>query len=252
MPTNIEWSEETLNAVTGCERVSPGCDNCYATTLVNTRQVYNPKSARFGHPFHEVMLHEDRLDRPRRWTRPRRIFMNSLSDLWHRDVPDEHLDRTFAMMEETPRHTFQVLTKRSERMMRYINARYPDAPVPAHIWIGVSLETGDYGWRVEHLRRANISVRFISAEPLIGSIRNVSLEKIAWLICGGESGAGARPMDLDWAREARDMCAAGGTAFFLKQLGGVRDKRGKDAAVLDGRRWTEYPVIAGEALSNHG
>ena len=212
-------------------------------TLVNTRQVVNPRHPRFGHRFNEVMLHENRLNQPRSWRQPTTIFVNSMSDVWHVDVPDQYVDRIFDVMEREDRHTYQVLTKRSERMMRYVNRRFPSAPCPPHIWIGVSVESNDYAWRADQLRHANATVRFISAEPLIGPIDRVSLTNIDWLIAGGESGRGWREMDLEWVRDLRDRCVANGTAFFLKQLGGpsTTTKRGGVKAVVDGRRWTQYP-----------
>lgn len=243
--SKIEWTEKTWNPTTGCTQVSPGCDNCYAMTLVNTRQVVNPRHPRFGHPFDEVMVHENRLGQPASWRTPSRIFVNSMSDVWHRDVPDATIEAIFDAMEATPRHTYQILTKRSERMRRYVNARYRVQPAPVHIWVGVSVENNDFAWRVDDLRRANVTVRFVSAEPLLGPLDRVDLTDIDWLIAGGESGPGARPMDPAWARKLRDRCTANGTAFFLKQLGGERKKRGGEEAVLDGRRWTEYPAAHG-------
>jgi protein gp37 len=239
--SNIEWTEATWNPTTGCEQISAGCDRCYAMRLVNTRQIRNSRSPRFGHPFSEVMLHEKRLRQPMSWKMPMRVFVNSMSDVWHRDVPAQYIDAIFDVMEATPRHTFQVLTKRTERMRRYINRRYPNKPCPRHIWIGVSVEDYRVGWRVEDLHRANASVRWMSAEPLLGSLDAVSLENIDWVVAGGESGKGARPMDLGWARELRDRCIERGIPYFLKQLGGEHKKRGKNEAILDGRRWTEYP-----------
>lgn len=245
MSTGIEWTQRTWNPATGCQQVSAGCDNCYAKTLVDTRQQHNSRSPRFGHPFHEVMLHDNRLQQPWSWREPARIFVNSMSDVWHRDIPDAYIDAIFAEMERNPRHTFQVLSKRAERMMRYINNRYSSEACPSHIWLGVSVEDERVGWRVDMLRRTNASLRWISAEPLLGPLDAVSLDGIAWVVAGGESGRGARPMDIDWARGLRDRCVDNGIAFFLKQLGGEFHKRGKDEAVLDGRRWTQYPAIKG-------
>jgi protein gp37 len=246
--TKIEWTEKTWNPTTGCTQVSPGCDNCYAMTLVNTRQVVNPRHPRFGHSFDEVMLHENRLSHPRSWQTPTIIFVNSMSDVWHAEVPDDYINQIFQVMETEDRHTYQVLTKRSERMMRYINRRYLGQPCPAHIWLGVSVESNAYAWRADQLRRANVTTRFISAEPLLGSLDAVSLENIDWLIAGGESGRGWRELDLDWVRDLRDRCIANGTAFFLKQLGGATPskKRGGTHAIVDGRRWTQYPKIRRE------
>ena len=245
--SSIEWTEKTWNPTSGCERVSSGCDHCYALHLVNTRQVKNPRSPRFGHPFHEVMLHESRLSQPTTWKQRTRIFVNSMSDVWHRDIPDAFIDRIFAVMEATPRHTFQVLTKRAERMKRYINLRYANEPCPKNIWLGVSVEDERVAWRADMLRRTNASVRWISAEPLLGSLGAVSLDGIDWVVAGGESGQGARPMDLDWARELRDRCVGNDIAFFFKQIGGEFNKQGKAEAVLDGRRWTQYPATEGAA-----
>jgi protein gp37 len=243
--SGIEWTEKTWNPATGCAQVSAGCENCYAMHLVNTRQVVNSRSPRFGHPFDEVMLHDNRLTQPTTWAKPTRVFVNSMSDVWHRDIPDAYIDAIFDVMDSTPRHTFQVLSKRAERMMRYVNRRYPDAPCPAHVWLGVSVEDERVGWRADMLRRSNASVRWISAEPLLGSLRHVALDDIDWVVAGGESGRGARPMHLDWARELRDRCVERNVAFFLKQLGGEFHKRGKNEAILDARRWTEYPTAKG-------
>lgn len=243
--SGIEWTEKTWNPATGCTQVSAGCDNCYAMRLVNTRQVNNSRSPRYNHPFDEVMLHKNRLLQPTTWKKPTRVFVNSMSDVWHVDVPDAFRDAIFAVMESTPRHTFQVLTKRAERMMRYVNKRYANAACPSHIWLGVSIEGERVGWRADMLRRTNASVRWISAEPLLGSLQSVSLENIDWVVAGGESGRGARPMELDWARELRDRSVSSEIAFFFKQIGGEFRKRGKEEALLDGRRWTEYPSVRG-------
>jgi len=241
--SKIEWTNSTWNPTTGCAQVSPGCERCYAMRLVNTRQVLNPKSPRYGHPFDEVMLHYDRLDQPSRWRSPRRIFVDSMSDLFHRDIPDEFIGRIFDEMERNERHVFQVLTKRAERMKRFVNRRYSNAKCPAHVWLGVSIENIDYAWRETMLRGTNAAVRWISAEPLIGSLAKLDLDGIDWLVAGGESGPGARPMQEAWVRELRDRCvAAKRVAFFFKQWGGVRKKRGGAEALLDGRRWTEYPA----------
>lgn len=240
----IEWTENSWNPATGCTKVSPGCDRCYAMRLVNIRQVNNPRSPRYGHPFEEVMLHEDRLDQPSRWKTPKRIFVNSMSDLFHRDVSDSFIDLVFDEMERNDRHTFQVLTKRAERMKRYVNRRYKTKLCPPHIWLGVSVENLDYAWRAKMLKETNASVRWISAEPLIGSLVGLDLGGVDWLVAGGESGPGARPMDPQWARELRDRCLAEGVAFFFKQWGGETNKGGHDEAVLDGRRWLQYPPAA--------
>ncbi len=222
----IEWTENSWNPATGCTQVSPGCDRCYAMRLVNVRQVNNPRSPRYGHPFNEVMLHSDRLSQPSRWKSPKRIFVNSMSDLFHKDVPDVFIDNVFVEMEHNGRHMFQVLTKRAERMRRYIASRYEGGECPRHIWLGVSVENLDYLWRAYMLRKTAAAIRWISAEPLLGSLAGLDLEGIDWLVAGGESGPGARPMEVAWVRELRDSCTAQGVRFFFKQWGGVTKKGG--------------------------
>jgi len=239
--SGIGWTQYTWNPATGCTQVSPGCDNCYAKYLINTRQVKNPKLPRFGHPFHEVMLHAKRLKYPSHWRKPRRIFVDSMSDLFHRNIPNEFIDQIFDEMERNERHVFQVLTKRAERMKRYVNRRYPNAKCPAHIWLGVSIENMDYAWRAKMLRETNATVRWISAEPLLGPLGKLSLDKIDWLVVGGESGRGARPLKEVWVRKLRDRCVARCVPFFFKQWGGETKKRAGKHAKLDGRRWIQYP-----------
>jgi protein gp37 len=165
-----------------------------------------------------------------------------MSDLFHRDIPDAFIDRVFDEMERTERHIFQVLTKRAERMKRYVNKRHRTAPCPAHVWLGVSVENIGCVWRAQMLRETNATVRWISAEPLLGSLACLDLDRIVWVVAGGESGPGARSMDPAWARELRDQCVSKGVAFFFKQWGGIVNKGGGDDAVLDGRRWLEYPA----------
>jgi protein gp37 len=232
----IEWTDATWNPVTGCTKITAGCDNCYAARF----------SERFrgvpGHPFEggfDLMIRPERLDQPRAWKRPRMIFVNSMSDLFHKDVPREFIDRVFDMMECADWHMFQVLTKRSSLMRDYLRRRYGGGVAPPHIWLGVSVENAGSGSRIEHLRQAPASVRFISAEPLIGPIGSVDLSGIHWVIAGGESGPGARPMHIDWARDIRNLCTKRGVPFFFKQWGGIRPKSG--GRDLDGREWNELP-----------
>lgn len=168
--SGIEWTEKTLNVITGCTQVSAGCDNCYAKYLVDVRQIKNPDSERYGHPFAEVMLHPQRLQLLEKWKKPRRIFLNSMSDLFHRDVPDDVIDAHFDMMERLDQHVYQALTKRADRLRRYINKRYPNEPCPSHVWLGVSVEDERVKWRADMLRDTNASIRWISAEPLLGSL----------------------------------------------------------------------------------
>jgi protein gp37 len=246
--TKIEWTNETWNPVTGCTKVSPGCDNCYAETFAE-RWRGTP-----GHHFEngfDLTLRPEAMFKPDTWKKPRRVFVNSMSDLFHRDVPDDFIQRVFLQMGCTPRHTFQVLTKRPERMRRLaprfnnwkrgINTSTPSEGVYPNVWLGVSIENNDYAWRADMLRETPSAVRFLSVEPMLGPVDKVDLTDVDWVICGGESGHGARPMDPAWASDLRDRCVSDGIPFFLKQLGGSRDKRGGDDAVLDGRRWTEFP-----------
>ena len=240
----IEWTESTWNPVTGCTKVSPGCDRCYAERL----------SERFrgvpGHPFEsgfDLALRPERLAQPRSWRRPRRVFVCSMSDLFHRDVPRDYVDRVFDAMESAHWHTYQVLTKRSSLMRSYMTARYgPGSPSarsapPAHVWLGVSVEDASALVRIEHLRQTPAAVRFVSAEPLLGPVHSASLDRIDWVIAGGESGPGARPVEIEWLRGLRDKCVQRGVAFFFKQWGGRTPKA--NGNTLDGRQWLQYPEI---------
>lgn len=232
----IEWTDATWNPVTGCTKISRGCDNCYAERF----------SERFrgvpGHPFEpgfDLTLRPERLTQPLKWKRPRMIFVNSMSDLFQKEVPRAFIDQVFDTMERADWHVFQVLTKRSSLMARYLKAHYGGGRVPAHIWCGVSVEDAQAKGRIAHLRAAPASIRFLSLEPLLGSLGLLDLTSIDWVIVGGESGPGARPMHIDWVREIRDQCRTQGAAFFFKQWGGIRPKGGGRS--LDNREWNEYP-----------
>jgi protein gp37 len=234
----IEWTDATWNPVTGCTKITRGCDNCYAERFAERFRGVA------GHPFSngfDLTLRPERLHQPLRWRRPRMIFVNSMSDLFHKKVPDAFIDQVFATMEEADWHVFQVLSKRSSLMRDYLRRRYQDAEPPAHIWCGVSVEDGQAKGRIEHLRAAPAGIRFLSIEPLIGALGPVNLQGIDWVIVGGESGPGARPVHLDWVREVRDQCIAQGVAFFFKQWGGTRPKSG--GRELDGRQWSEFPTL---------
>ena len=235
--SSIEWTDATWNPVTGCTKITTGCDNCYAERF----------SERFrgvpGHPFEDgfnLKLRPERLEQPLAWRRSRMIFVNSMSDLFHKDVPRSFIDQVFSTMERANHHVFQVLTKRSSLMRDYLRKRYGDVEAPKHIWFGVSVENAAASARITHLRDAPAAVRFISAEPLIGPIGGVDLSGIHWVIAGGESGPGARPMAVEWAREIRDLCARQSVAFFFKQWGGARPKSGGRS--LDGREWNQLPI----------
>lgn len=232
----IEWTDATWNPVTGCTKISAGCDNCYAERF----------SERFrgvkGHPFErgfDLTLRPERLEQPLRWRQPRMVFVNSMSDLFHKDVPKEFISRVFDTMEAAHWHTFQVLTKRSSLMRDFLKRRYGSVPGPSNVWCGVSVECGSKLSRVRHLQQAPASIRFLSIEPLIGRVGAISLEGIDWIIVGGESGPKARPMEADWVREIRDQCKTIGVAFFFKQWGGLRPKDG--GRKLDGREWNQFP-----------
>jgi protein gp37 len=231
--STIEWTEATWNPVTGCSQVSPGCAHCYAKTFAERWRGIP------GHPYEQgfdLRLWEDRLDLPLRWTRPKTIFVNSMSDLFHEDVPDGFIDAVFATMREAHHHTFQILTKRHERLAT-LAPRLDWAP---NVWMGVSIENRRFVHRASALRQVPAAVRFISAEPLLGPLDGLDLSEIDWLIAGGESGPRHRRIDVAWVRALRDQCARAGVAFFFKQWGGSRPKAG--GRELDGRLWDETPI----------
>jgi protein gp37 len=236
--TQIEWTDATWNPVTGCSKITSGCDSCYAERFSERFRGV------FGHPFEngfDLTLRPERLEQPLLWRQPRRIFVNSMSDLFHKEVPTSFIDSVFDTMETAGWHTFQVLTKRSSLMSRYLQTRYRDKLAPPHIWFGVSIEDQKNLVRLKHLRAAQASVKFVSFEPLLGPIGSVDLAGIDWAIVGGESGPRARPMAEEWALEIRDQCKAAKVAFFFKQWGGLRPKTG--GRVLRGREWNEYPRV---------
>lgn len=219
--SSIEWTQATWNPTTGCSRTSPGCDHCYALTLARRlRAMGNPKyqtdgDQRTSGPGFGLAVHQDQLGLPYRWAKPRVVFVNSMSDLFHRSVPTGFILDVFAVMADTPRHTYQVLTKRSKRLLQLGD----QLQWPSNVWMGVSIESSHYEFRADHLRATGAATKFISAEPLLGSLATLDLSRIDWLIAGGESGVGSRPMHPIWARQLRDACRASGTAFFFKQWG---------------------------------
>lgn len=240
----IEWTEATWNPTTGCDRVSPGCDHCYALTLSKRlKAMGSPKyqldgDPRTSGPGFKLTLHPTSLDVPHRWTSPRLIFVNSMSDLFHDDVPIEFIARVFDVIRETPQHTYQVLTKRAQRLSRVAD----ELAWPSNLWMGVSVESRRHTFRLNHLRNVPAAVRFLSAEPLLGPIGEVDLHGIHWVIAGGESGANARPMEYEWVAELRDTCTSAAVAFFFKQWGGRTPKAG--GRELDGEVWDQLPVKA--------
>lgn len=240
--STIEWTDATWNPVTGCTQVGPGCDHCYALRFAERWRGVA------GHAYEQgfdLKLWPERLEAPLLWRRPRRIFVNSMSDLFHKDVPDDFIRQVFDVMGRADWHTFQVLTKRSSRLAS-LGQTLPWRP---NIWAGVSVELDHMTGRVDHLRRTPAQVRFISAEPLLGPLPSLDLTDIHWVITGGESGPGARPCDAAWVRDLRDRCQGKGTAFFHKQWGGRNPKSG--GRQLDGRTWDEMPVALPERAHQH-
>lgn len=274
--TKIAWTEETLNPTTGCDKVSPGCTNCYALDmaarlkLMGSPRYQNDGDPRTSGPGFGLTMHEDTARKPLDWKRPRLVFVNSMSDLFHPDVTSEFLTMFFDVMRDSPTHTFQVLTKRPQRMADW-TYRYYDcdhggnltstcphcAPYP-NVWLGTSIENDRYAFRADHLRNARAHLRFVSAEPLLGPLPSLDLTGIDWLIVGGESGPRARPFDLAWARDLRDRCAAAGTKFFMKQAGELwameQGVHATDRHGVDMENWPEdlrvqeMPPLAGGTL----
>jgi protein gp37 len=238
--STIEWTDASLNTITGCQEVSPGCDHCYARTFAERFRGVP------GHPFEhgfDLTFHPERLGLPGQWKKPKRIFVNSMSDFFHKDVPDSHIIDLFKVMAKVDRHVYQILTKRPSRLVstdlteKIINAI---GPWPRHIWLGVSVENQGYIWRIDKLCLVPAPIRFISAEPLLGPLEELDLMGISWLIAGAESGHGARPMDENWVRSLRDQCTASDVAFFYKQ----NALRGHKIPLpaLDGKVWNEFPA----------
>jgi protein gp37 len=225
--TAIEWTDKTWNPTVGCNKVSPGCKHCYAETITKRFRNHFPNGFAFT-------LHPERLDEPRRWRKPSRVFVNSMSDLFHERMPLGFLREIFDVMQDCPRHVFQILTKRHERMVELAQ----QLPWPENVWMGVSVENEDYTHRVDYLRRVPAAVRFLSCEPLLGPLE-LNLEGIHWVIVGGESGPGHRPIEADWVRSIRDQADASVASFFFKQWGGLRPKSG--GRELDGRTYDEMP-----------
>lgn len=240
MATNssIEWTESTWNPLTGCTKISPGCKHCYAERMAKRLKAMGQPN--YAHGF-QLTLHENALEKPLEWKKPQVVFVNSMSDLFHKDVPVEFILEVFDVMRRAHWHTFQVLTKRAERLEEVT----PQIDWPDNVWMGVSVENSDYMFRIDHLRRTNAKTKFLSLEPLLGPLPNLNLNGIKWAIVGGESGPGARPVMQEWVTQIRDQCLAAKVPFFFKQWGGVHKKRaGRE---LEGRTWDEMPVGFGLA-----
>lgn len=237
--SSIEWTNSTWNPVTGCTKVSAGCDNCYAERF--SERFRGVPGNHFETGF-DLTLRPKRLQEPLTWKKPRRIFVNSMSDLFHKDIPKEYVSQVFDTMEAAHWHTVQLLTKRSSLMRNFVNERYGAGKAPPHIWLGVSIENQAALERLKHLKETNASVRFISIEPLLGPMGTMDLSGIHWVIVGGESGPKARKIEPDWVREVRDQSVAQGVPFFFKQWGGITPK--KNGNSIDGRQWLQYPVVS--------
>ena len=230
--SKIEWTESTWNPVTGCTKISLGCRNCYAERLAKRLKAMGQPNYRNGF---KPTLHPHALDIPLHWRKPRSIFVNSMSDLFHKDVPFDFIEQIFDVMSRASHHRFQVLTKRSERLLELS----PNLTWPDNVWMGVTVEAADYLSRLDDLRQTDAIIKFVSLEPLLGPIPQINLEAVDWVIAGGESGPGARPMHPDWPTDIRDQCLAANTPFFFKQWGGTNRK--KTGRILDGRIWGDMP-----------
>ncbi|MEV0650118.1 phage Gp37/Gp68 family protein [Phytomonospora sp. NPDC050363] len=264
--SSIEWTEATWNPTTGCDQISPGCDNCYALTLakrlkaMGSEKYQQDGDPRTSGPGFGVTVHPGALEEPLRWRKPRVVFVNSMSDLAHARIPDDFVAKVFGVMAACPQHTFQVLTKRPKRFAKllgdtgFVAAAQSHAkavlggaadqgtdiwPLP-NVWVGTSIESDEYCWRADQLRKTTAAVRFLSCEPLLGPLPSLNLDGIDWAIVGGESGPGHRPLDLGWVRDIRDHCLDQQVRLFFKQVGGLTPKAG--GRLLDGRTWDEYPI----------
>ncbi len=241
--TGIEWTEVTWNPTTGCDRISEGCDNCYAIAMAKRLKAMGSEryqvdgDPRTSGPGFALTIHPDALAQPFRWGGSRLVFVNSMSDLFHGKVPLAFVREVFDVIAATPQHTYQLLTKRSSRLPKLADKLdWPD-----NLWLGVSVENADHLYRVDHLREVAASVRFLSCEPLLGPLTDLNLDRIGWVITGGESGPRARPLDPDWVREIRDNCVDSGVPFFHKQWGGRTPK--EQGRHLDGAVWDEMPKL---------
>lgn len=232
--SSIEWTESTWNPLTGCTKVSPGCKHCYAERMA--KRLHAMGQPHYANGF-KLTLHPQALEIPLSWKKPQIIFVNSMSDLFHKDVPIDFIQQVFDVMRRADWHTFQVLTKRAERLLEVD----PQIDWPSNVWMGVSVENQDYKFRIDHLRQTHAKIKFLSLEPLLGPLCRLNLKGINWVIVGGESGPGARPLQEEWVIDIRDQCKAKHVPFFFKQWGGVHKKRAGRS--LQGRTWDEMPPL---------
>ena len=230
--STIEWTESTWNPVTGCTKISAGCLNCYAERMALRLKAMGQANYRNGF---EVTCHRESLDLPLKWKKPQMIFVNSMSDLFHKDVPDDFVLDIFSTMQCAKQHQYQILTKRAERLAKFSY----ELPWEKNIWMGVTVESDEYKYRIDYLRYTSAHIKFLSLEPLLSDIGELDLNEIDWVIVGGESGPGARPMKIEWVRNIREQCLAQNVPFFFKQWGGVNKK--KAGRLLDGRTWDKMP-----------
>jgi protein gp37 len=233
--STIEWTQATWNPVTGCNKISPGCKHCYAERMAKRLQAMGQPNYSNGF---ELTIHQHMLERPLQWKKPMLIFVNSMSDLFHENIPEAFIRRVFETMRCASWHCFQILTKRSERLLE-LN---PQISWPNNVWMGVSVENQKYTYRIDHLRMTDANIKFLSLEPLIGPLSSLNLNNIDWVIVGGESGPGARPMEKEWVLEIREQCVSAHVPFFFKQWGGARKK--KTGRTLEGRTWDQMPSKA--------
>jgi protein gp37 len=238
--SSIEWTEATWNPVTGCTKISPGCKHCYAERMAKRLHAMDSPSYRNGF---KLTLQPQTLEVPLRWKKPQMIFVNSMSDLFHQDVPLEYIRQVFDVMRNAHWHTYQILTKRSDRILE-LDGKLDWQP---QIWMGVSVESEDYTFRIDHLRKTSAATKFLSLEPLLAPLPNLNLSGIDWVIVGGESGPKSRPMDGSWAMDIRDQCRRAKVSFFFKQWGGFNKK--KTGRELEGRTWDDMPIVKTHSLA---
>ena len=235
----IEWTESTWNPVTGCTKISSGCLNCYAERMARRLKAMGQKNYRNGF---QVTCHQHTLDIPLKWKKSQMVFVNSMSDLFHKDVPDDFIFDIFSTMLQAQQHQYQILTKRAERLAELS----PELCWLENIWMGVTIEAADYKYRIDYLRYTGAKIKFLSLESLLCDLGELNLDEIGWVIVGGESGPGARPIEIGWVRNIREQCLAQNVPFFFKQWGGVNKK--KNGRILDGKTWDGMPVLE-KALS---
>jgi len=231
--SKIEWTESTWNPVTGCTKTSSGCLNCYAERMARRLKAMGQPNYCNGF---KVTCHRHTLDMPLRWKKPQMVFVNSMSDLFHKDVPDDFILDIFSTMRQAQQHQYQILTKRVERLAELS----PELSWQENIWMGATVEAADYKYRIDYLRYTGAKIKFLSLEPLLGDLGELKLDEIDWVIVGGESGPGARPIEIDWVRNIREQCLARNVPFFFKQWGGVNKK--KAGRLLDSETWDEMPI----------